>query len=136
MRLIFYIGFYVLLFSAVFYFNSKRDEGVDVKTIKNYFYDTEQILIKRGDTCCKYNFVSNKVIKAALVEKVNTGIWYDVSRIKRKYAFSTLIDMMLTNGKSVNVSVCGFPCIAVEGRVVAVDASLYLALLEGRFTCE
>ena len=59
----------MLLFSTVFYSTSKRDERVDINAIKNYFYDAEQMLIKKGDACDKYNIVSNDVIKGALVEK-------------------------------------------------------------------
>ena len=120
----------MLIFSTVFYLNAKR-EGGDINTIKNYFYDVEQVLVKKGDICCKYNAISNNVMKDALIEKVNTGIWHDVCEIKSKHVFSTLIDMRLSDGKNIRVSVCGFPCIAVEGRLVAVDASLYWALLEG-----
>ncbi len=120
----------MLIFSTVFYLNAKR-EGGDINTIKNYFYDAEQVSVKKGDTCYKYNAISNNVMKEKLVERVNTGIWYDVCEIKSKHVFSTLIDMRLSEGKSIRVSVCGFPCIAIDGRLIAVDASLYLALLEG-----
>ena len=68
----------MLLFSTVFYSTSKRDERVDINAIKNYFYDAEQMLIKKGDACDKYNIVSNDVIKGALVEKVKTGCYHNV----------------------------------------------------------